>query len=70
MRILRLPQVEAKTGLKKTQIGTLEKRGLFPQRVKISERASGWVESEVDAYLERRVALARGQVQSPDKAAA
>ncbi len=59
VRLIRINEVEARTGLKKTQIHALEKRGLFPRRVKISERASGHVESEVEAYIAGRIAASR-----------
>jgi prophage regulatory protein len=56
IRILRLPAVEAKSGLRRDSIYRLAKLGQFPKPVKISQWASGWVESEVDAYLAARVA--------------
>jgi prophage regulatory protein len=59
-RFLRLPQVEDRTGLKHSQIHTLEVSGRFPKRVKISERASGWLEHEIDAWIEQRVMASRG----------
>jgi len=55
-RILRLPQVIEKTGIGRDSIYRLGNAGKFPQRVKISERASGWFEDELDDYLERRAA--------------
>jgi predicted DNA-binding transcriptional regulator AlpA len=60
-RILRLPKVEDRTGLKQTQIYRLEVRGKFPRRIKISDRASGWLESEIDAWIEQRVIASRDQ---------
>jgi prophage regulatory protein len=56
IRILRLPAVEAKSGLKRDSIYRLAKLGQFPKPVKISQWASGWVEHEIDAYLAARVA--------------
>lgn len=55
-RLLRLPEVEARTGLKRSLIYRLESEGTFPRRVKLTERASAWVEAEVDAFIEARVA--------------
>nr|ART37181.1 D478 [uncultured bacterium] len=34
-------------------------KGQFPRRVKIGVRAVGWLESEVTAWLESRVAASR-----------
>jgi len=59
LRFLRLPLVEERTGLRHTQIHKLETQGKFPKRVKISERASGWVEHEIDQFLEARIAASR-----------
>ncbi|HLS81310.1 MAG TPA: AlpA family phage regulatory protein [Steroidobacter sp.] len=56
-RILRLPQVIDKTGLGRDSIYRGGREDWFPKPVKISERASGWFEDEIDAYLERRAAL-------------
>ncbi|HEY0684675.1 MAG TPA: AlpA family phage regulatory protein [Steroidobacter sp.] len=56
MRILRLPDVIDRVGLQKTQIYDLMKRQLFPQAMKLSVRAVGWFEHEIDAYLTARAA--------------
>jgi prophage regulatory protein len=56
LRVLRLPEVIAKTGLGRDSIYRLSHGGGFPKRVKLSERASGWLEHEVDQYLAERAA--------------
>jgi prophage regulatory protein len=56
IRILRLAQVIERTGLKKTKIYELQSEGQFPMRVKITARAVGWIEHEVQAWLSGRVA--------------
>lgn len=60
-RILRMPDVEQRVGLKRSQIQNLERDGLFPSKIKITEngRASGYVESEVDEWIAARVKAAR-----------
>jgi prophage regulatory protein len=56
-RVLRLPEVISKTGLCRDTVYRLGRQGGgFPKPIKISERASGWFEDELDAYLERRAA--------------
>ena len=55
MRILRMKQVEVKTGSCGTHIRRMEKAGRFPARVKISERAYGYVEEEVDSWIQERM---------------
>lgn len=59
MRFLRLPEVQDRTGLKHTRIHKLETEGRFPKRIKISDRATGWIESEIDEWLQKRVDLSR-----------
>ena len=53
-RILRLWEVIQRVGLGKSQIYALKKRKLFPQSVKISARAVGWYDDEIDEYVETR----------------
>ncbi len=61
IRILRIPETCRRVGLSKSRLHELEQQGLFPRRVKISARASGHVESEVEEYLAQRVAERDGQ---------
>jgi prophage regulatory protein len=60
-RILRRPQVQDRVGLTHSQIDSMERRGLFPKRIKISVKAAGWLESEVEEFIEQRVAASRGE---------
>ncbi|MFZ1148733.1 MAG: AlpA family phage regulatory protein [Xanthobacteraceae bacterium] len=57
-RALRLPEVMAKTGLRKTQIFDSVRRGIFPKPFNVlpGGRAVAWDESEIDAHLERQMA--------------
>jgi len=55
-RILRLPQVIAKVGLRRDSIYRLAREDRFPKPIKLSENASGWLESEIDAYIESKTA--------------
>lgn len=57
--ILRLSAVIAMTGLSRSTIYSLVNRGEFPQRVYLSPRAMGFLESEVDAWVNERVAASR-----------
>jgi len=56
IRILRLPEVCQVTGLKRAMIYRLQQRKSFPQSVKITDHAVGWIDAEVQAWLEHRVA--------------
>ena len=53
-RFLRLPEVTRITGLQRDSVYRLAKAGRFPRPVKLSERASGWVLSEVEAWAAAR----------------
>lgn len=56
MKVLRLTDVTQKTGLSRHRIAELEKLELFPQRFKISLRAVGWLESEIDEWIAEHAA--------------
>lgn len=49
-RLLRLPEVEHRVGLKKACIYMRIKGGQFPRQVKLGS-ASRWRESEINAYV-------------------
>src|SRR5262249_27040640 len=55
-RILRLPDVEARVGLKQTAIYDGVTKGTFPKPVPLGKRAVGWLEHEIDAWLDARIA--------------
>ncbi len=57
-RIIRLPEVCAKTGRPKSTLYDLIAKGLFPRPIKIGLRTSGWLEDEPDAI---NAAYAKGQ---------
>jgi prophage regulatory protein len=59
LKILRLRQVCEVTGLCRSMIYQMEADLRFPQRVKIGVRAVGWLDSEVHAWLIRRIAVSR-----------
>ena len=63
-QIFRLPQVMQKTGMGRSSIFAAIKRGEFPAQVKLTKtgRASGWVASEIESYLEQRIAASRAEV--------
>lgn len=59
MSILRLPAVKARTGLSRSTIYLRMSEGSFPKPVSIGRRAVGWVESEVQEWLQRRIDASR-----------
>lgn len=57
LRILRAKEVDRLTGTHDSQRYRLEAAGLFPRRVKITDKAVGWVEGEIMAWIKGRMAL-------------
>lgn len=55
-RVIRLPDVVAKTGLCRTTIYRMESSGFFPKSVSLGGKAIGWIEAEVDKWIEARMA--------------
>lgn len=51
LRIMRLNEVKAVTGLSKTTIYRFEKEGRFPSRVSLGERSVGWFEDDIEGFL-------------------
>ena len=60
-RIIRWPEVNLKTGLCRSHVHQLVSKGQFPAPIKLTPngRASGWVESEVSAWLDQRILESR-----------
>lgn len=53
-RILRRPDVEARTGLSRSTIYDWMKRGEFPKPVALGARLVGWRETDIAAWLAAR----------------
>ena len=74
-RILRLPEVLARVGVKKTSLYDLIKKGLFPKARKLmaNSRSVGWLEEEVDNYVAglevQQCASPKAQAAEPAKEA-
>ena len=54
-RILRLPEVKTKTGLSKSTIYLFMSQGIFPTPISLGIRAVGWVESQVNQWIDERI---------------
>lgn len=64
-RIRRLPHVKARTGLSRSAIYLKISRGQFPAPISLGDRAVGWVEEEIDKWIEERITASRGD--NPEK---
>ena len=60
VRILRSPEVEARTGLSRSTIYRWRVAGRFPPPVVMGGRTVGWLESDVDTWIRERAAERRG----------
>ncbi|WP_047496680.1 AlpA family transcriptional regulator [Terriglobus sp. TAA 43] len=59
-RILRLPEVLKRTGLGKTAVYEAMSRGDFPKSIALlGGRSKGWVEGEIEAFLQSQIAASR-----------
>ncbi len=57
LKVLRLPDVIARVGLKRASIYQRIQMGIFPKPVPLGPRAVGWLEHEVVAWLNGRVQM-------------
>ena len=56
LKILRIKQIKAQTGLPNSTVYYHIQQGLFTRPIKLGERMSGWLESEVNAIMAARIA--------------
>jgi prophage regulatory protein len=64
-RMMLWPEVHTLVGLSRTTIWRMERTGQFPRRVLLSARAVGWQESELKAWLSKRLAARDGATRHP-----
>ncbi len=60
-RFLRLPEVMERTGLSRSTIYVRVAAGCFPRPVALGGRAVGWIEAEVEEWVEERIAESRSE---------
>ena len=58
-KILRLPSVKQQTGLSRSTIYLRLKEGQFPKPVSLGGRAVGWIEAEIQAWVEEQISSSR-----------
>ena len=57
--ILRLPAVKARTGLSRSTIYLRISEGDFPTPISLGGRAVGWVESDIQDWLQQQIDATR-----------
>jgi prophage regulatory protein len=58
-RILRLPAVKTSTGLSRSTIYLRVSEGTFPKPVSLGGRAVGWLEAEIQEWLQLQIEASR-----------
>ncbi len=60
-RVIRWPELSQIVCLSRSHVHNLIARGLFPRQIKLtpSGRASGWLSSDIEKYLEERTEESR-----------
>jgi len=54
LRLLRFPAIRERTGLSRSTIWRLERRGAFPRHRRISANAVAWIEDEINDWIRER----------------
>ncbi|MCY4399683.1 MAG: AlpA family phage regulatory protein [Gemmatimonadetes bacterium] len=57
---MRRPGVMAPRGLSRSTIYVRLAEGRFPEPVRLGPRGVGWIESEIDAWMQERIDRSRG----------
>jgi prophage regulatory protein len=57
LKLLRFPAVRERTGLSRSTIWRLERRGQFPKHHRIAPNVVAWIEEEITSWIELRTRL-------------
>ncbi|MBD2791037.1 AlpA family transcriptional regulator [Xenorhabdus sp. 42] len=57
--LIRLPEVQRRTGYSKAWIYKLISDGAFPKQIKLGSRSIAFIESEIDNWIALRIAESR-----------
>jgi prophage regulatory protein len=63
--VLRLPQVKQKSGKSRSAIYHDISQGTFPKPIRLGARSVGWLESEVEAWIQSRRAKDAEPTETP-----
>lgn len=56
-RILRLPEVMGRVGLRRASIYLHVSKGSFPKPISLGARAVGWLESDINRWIAARIEI-------------
>jgi prophage regulatory protein len=54
-RVLRWPAVHERVGICRSHAHALAAKNQFPNPIKLGNRASGWLESDITEWIEQRI---------------
>ena len=57
--ILRLPAIKERTGLSRSTIYLRVADGTFPRPINLGARAVGWLESDIESWLDAQIMRSR-----------
>ena len=57
--LLRLPALKGRVALSRSTIYLRIKEGTFPPPIKLGPRAVGWIEEEIEEWLNQQIAVSR-----------
>jgi prophage regulatory protein len=60
--ILRRPSVQSRTGLSRSSIYLNISKGTFPKPIHLGARAVGWLESDIDNWIDARIQASASKV--------
>lgn len=63
MRFLKLPEVIERTGKSRSSIYRESLAGIFPSQIKTGEGTVGWLESEIEAWIQKCVSDSKATKQ-------
>ena len=55
VKVLRLPEVVARVGLRRASIYSYIRQGHFPKPIALGARAVGWLDHEISDWLQTRI---------------
>lgn len=58
-KIIRLPAVKEKTGLSRSSIYLRMTKEEFPRSISLGDRAIGWLEADIEQWLDDKVAASK-----------
>ncbi len=62
-RLIRLPEVLARTTLSRSTVYRGIAAGSFPKQVRIGEKSTAWLESEISLWISAQVAKRTGVIK-------